>query len=188
MSFYLILSPVLLLSIFMIIKLRALKKHDDVLFRFCQLRRDMMKYLRSKTTKIPREDYVEIRKLLDLLNSTIHNYEDHKQGLFRIEKFFAETKTVYKSVKKAKSKEIKNNAKVKGFYHEYGKIMLIAFLTYSPFLKSKIIIFLLIKLSSLLAFASGRYFNKYFERSISFLEWLRGESNRLDLDFNNKRF
>lgn len=178
----------LLLSIYMIIKLHALKKHDDVLFRFSQLRRDMMGYLRSKTTKIPRDDYIELRKLLDIVNSTIHNYDDHKQGLFRIDEFFKETRTVYKSVNKAKSKEIKNNAKVKGFYHEYGKIMLIAFLTYSPFLKSKIVIFLLIKLSSFLALATGRYFNKFFEQSISFLEWLKGESNRFNLDLTNKHY
>lgn len=178
MAFYIILGPVMLLMVFMIFKLHQIKKHDSVLFRFCQLRRDIMGYLRKDFDSITKSDHNEVRMLLRLLNSTIHDYDEHKKGLFKINKFIVQAKTVYKSVNEAKRKESKNNDVIKGFYKDYGKIMLIAYLTYTPFLKSKIIIAVLTAILEFLA----KYFNRYIKHHITFLEWLKGESNRLKLD------
>ena len=82
MYYLIILSLVSIILIYMISQLRSLKKHDKALYRFCELRRKIMSYLREKNENIPEHDYYLLRELLDNLNDTIHDFNNHKKSLF----------------------------------------------------------------------------------------------------------
>lgn len=171
--------PTTLMLIHMIYHMNKIRKHDKVLFRFCQLRRDILQYLREKGNNLPEKDYKEIRTLVDLVNDHIHHFDDHKSGLFRLNGLFSNAKSVYTKVRKSEEKKVPNNKKIEAFYNSYGKSLLIAFLTYTPFLASKIIVLLLIKILELIKISTGHFLSEKLDFSESFLKWLRSENNGL---------
>jgi hypothetical protein len=85
--FYIALLPVLVLSVITIVRLARLEKHDRVLFRFCEVRRQLMSLLRETGTDLSRDDYAAARTLLDMLESTIQNYHQTKQVLLNGRRF-----------------------------------------------------------------------------------------------------
>ncbi|MGR3985377.1 MAG: hypothetical protein OD817_09070, partial [Gammaproteobacteria bacterium] len=64
------------------------KKHDDVLFPFCQLRRDINRFLYENVLDgaraISREEYASVRGLLKVVDVTIRNYNRHKTAMFNL--------------------------------------------------------------------------------------------------------
>lgn len=87
MTYYIFMTPVLLMIVAMILRLRALKKHDKVLYAFCQLRRDTMSLIREHNYDLCRQDYIALRDIEDGLSDTIHDYNMHKVYLFNFRKF-----------------------------------------------------------------------------------------------------
>lgn len=174
MAITIVLLPVLLLSLAMIFKLLSLRKHDRVLYRFCQLRRDIMAYLRDKRDRIPPEDYEQVRMLLQIVNQDIHNYNHYKRNKFNIRYLLREARHLFKSARAAEIKKIKNNAKVEGFYKDYGLALVSAFLSYTPFFKSKIILMLTIGLMRKLVIVTGDRLKDWIKE----LEWLKQEIDK----------
>ncbi len=130
MYFYFLIIPVLIGSCYMIWRLRRMAKHDRVLFRFCQNRRDIMAIIRGRNFDLPREDYIALRELLEVTNNTIHEYNVHKTSLFDFRKFIRDAQRL-NSIRR-KMEELDNmNTDVAHLYHKFGLSMLYAFFTYT---------------------------------------------------------
>lgn len=134
----------------MISQLRSLKKHDKALYRFCELRRKIMSYLREKNENIPEHDYYLLRELLDNLNDTIHDFNNHKKSLFIVKDIHISLQKYVDSSFYALEKKINQNKKLSSFFSEYRMSMLLAFLTFNPTLKYHLIIIIMIAFVNLL--------------------------------------
>lgn len=67
--------------------IRKVKKHDRVLFPFCEIRRGLMTYLRANYSCLTKEDYERSVQLWEILDDTIHFYERHKATTFNFRPF-----------------------------------------------------------------------------------------------------
>src|ERR1051325_11872039 len=89
MSFYIAVAPILLTSAYMVLKLRALTKHDKVLYSFCDVRRDVMSVLREHAFDLTKEDYIALRDIEEVASDTILDYHNFKIYIFNFRKFRA---------------------------------------------------------------------------------------------------
>lgn len=174
--------PVSISMVWMILDLSKLKKHDKNLYRFCQLRREMMYYLRNKGLNLSKNDYKEIRLLLDLVNNHIHYFNDHKTGFFKADGTFTSKKRIYKDVRETEEKKVPNNKKIEEFYNSYGNALLSAFLSYNPLFASKIAIIILLELTEVASNYIGETLGGVIKNRMdfykSFLEWIKSERNK----------
>ena len=85
--FYIVATLIAIFLIYQIISLRELKKHDEHLFRFCELRRESIKLLYEERDALGRNDYIALREMLGALNVTINNYRNHKTAIFNLRRF-----------------------------------------------------------------------------------------------------
>lgn len=130
--------------------LHALKKHDSVLFRFCQIRRDLMTLLRSEGLELSRADYVFARHILESLNHTIHNYKDHKARFFNFREFSRFLRQYSASAKELEALPRTANEALGRIERQTVAAVVEGFLCYTPFLRSETRIrFVLLLLSSL---------------------------------------
>ncbi len=168
--FVIIIIPIIIVQFIIIYKLRNFNIHDGILFSFCDLRRNIMGYLRKREFDIKPKEYKEIKNLLSTVNPTIHNFNQHTITIFNIKKVKTllsnaknETQRIEEQTNGSISKEIES------FYTEYICCYLKAVLAYTPFLKWKLvglIISLIIKINiermkSFLNYYS--WFNKEYE-------------------------
>ena len=78
---------ILVVGAFLLASLIAIKKHDRVLFRFCQIRRDLMKDLRDRyDTTLNQQEWQAAKFLLEKLNGVIQHYHSHKTTMFNLRK------------------------------------------------------------------------------------------------------
>ena len=135
--FYLLLLPVLLIQVFYIIKFLQLRKHDKYLFDLCQLRREVLAYLRKNYKTITKTDYRAMRELIDGLELVIHNYNDYKTVIFNYRRFVKYTKKT-ESATKSSQITTKNKTILK-FRQQFTHIVIGTFFAYTPLLRSEII-------------------------------------------------
>lgn len=151
--FYLLFIPSFFASILMIVYLKNIKKHDIVLYKICQVRRDSMQLLRNNWQGMSKEDYLALRKLLDILNSTINSYNEHKIVLFNLRRFFEHVKRYDSFSKEIEPTEMPKNGEIQALYTATFKSLLYGFFAYTPLIKSEIFVkisFLILSLITLL--------------------------------------
>jgi hypothetical protein len=136
--------------IFHLYKIKLSAKHDDHLFKFCALRREVMDYLRINHHEISKTEYKSIKQLLKVINNNIGLYSKHKATIFNLRKFIKyinNTKNLSDSSKKiTKSK----NKTINNFHNDLNRNIIKAFFGYTPFLYSEICLRLLPKIISIL--------------------------------------
>ena len=121
------------------IRQKELQKHDRVLFPFCQLRRDVMRFLHTnvieKTGSLSSAEYEYIRWLLKGLDVTIHNYNQHKTLMFNVRKIAKHIK-MYRKVSKATVRfQVPDRPEIKKFHERVNRLLVAAFLTYTPLIR-----------------------------------------------------
>jgi hypothetical protein len=138
--FYVAVVPALLMSAYMIMRLRDLKKHDTVLYRFCEIRRGIMRLLRERGTTLSQHDYVAVRTLVDAINTMIHNYRSDKRLMFNGRAFLRYMREYH--VTSATVDRLNNieDPEIQHLRDETGLAMAIAFYKYTPFLALQIVI------------------------------------------------
>ncbi len=136
--FYIIAVLIAVFLVYQILALRELKKHDEHLYRFCELRRDAIKLLYEKRDDLSRNDYVALRKLLKALNVTINNYQKHKTIIVNFRRFVAYAREL-KALDKNAGNISTNNEDIKILNYRLHHTVCLAFLAYTPFLKSEIL-------------------------------------------------
>ena len=139
MNFYIFTVPVVLASLYMLLCLRGLSKHDRVLYAFCDVRRDTMSILRQYAHDLSKEDYIALRDIERATSATIHDYNLHKIYLFNFRKFRAALRRIeglglepnHGHALKHEIVRLKNS---------YSRALLFAFFTFTPFLKSEVVL------------------------------------------------
>ena len=116
---------------------KEMQKHDRVLFPFCQLRRDVMRFLYvnviENTGSLSPAEYKSIRQLLNVLDGTIHNYNQHKTLMFNVRKIAKHLK-MYRKVSKA-ALEIPDHPEIREFHERIHRLLVAAFLAYTPLIR-----------------------------------------------------
>jgi hypothetical protein len=135
--FFLIFIPTSIALWLMLVHLRKMKKHDRVLFRFCQIRRDIIVIMREPGFNPSKSDYRILRVLLDGANATIHEYNSCKIKLFNFRNFIALAKEYQRNAQKVDKLSTSNPA-INEIKEKYKRAMILAFLSYTPLIKSQI--------------------------------------------------
>lgn len=120
--------------------LRRVARHDRVLFPFCQLRRDIMRFLREHMPKeanaLSREEYRSILRLVAVVGVTIHHYNQHKTLMFNlreIERYLNE----YRATLKETPINLTDNAEIQELHARFVRCLAEAFLAYTPMIRSE---------------------------------------------------
>ena len=113
------------------------QKHDRVLFPFCQLRRDVMHFLYmnviENTDSLSPSEYKSVRQLLNVLDGTIHNYNQHKTLMFNVRKIAKHLK-MYRKMSKVVL-EIPDHPEIREFHGRIRWLLVAAFLAYTPLIR-----------------------------------------------------
>lgn len=149
MIIYLLFIPGTLLVIVMGIQLVKLNNQNNTLYRFCQLRRDIMSYLRKNRHDISEEEYREIERILKPLNKTIHYFHELKVQIFNFSNFKEILNQITKSTKDVENKKFKFET-VQKFQEEYSISYINAFAELIPFFKWRLSAHLLYLVASFL--------------------------------------
>ena len=116
---------------------KEMQKHDRVLFPFCQLRRDVMYFLYmnviENTDSLSPSEYKSVRQLLNVLDGTIHNYNQHKTLMFNVRKIAKHLK-MYRKVSKV-ALEIPDHPEIRKFHERIHRLLVAAFLAYTPLIR-----------------------------------------------------
>jgi hypothetical protein len=158
--FYITVIPILFYSIFIIVKLRNLKKHDIILFSFCGLRRDAMQLLRDRGYELGEDNYKSIKRLLKILNHAIHEYNDNKLSFFNFRAFYRSAKQFKDSTKQIEKFQAPSDEEISILVRRLSVTMIYSFLAYTPFLKSEIILRLATSFFRILTNTSIDYISK----------------------------
>lgn len=146
--FYLIAVPVFILISLQVVHLLELKKHDEHLFKFCQLRRESLELLANSYGEISRNDYLALRKLIQTESVIIGSYKEHKTVVFNFRIFLKNFNDA--KVFNDQSKEIStNNEDIKRLIGKMQFLIANAFLAYTPFLKSELMFQFAVRASSM---------------------------------------
>ena len=119
------------------IRQREMQKHDRVLFPFCQLRRDVMRFLYKNVVEnghsLSTEEYQFLRQLLNVLDFTIHNYNQYKTLMFNVRKIAKHLK-MYRRASKT-SLETPEVPEIQEFHKRIHRLLVTAFLSYTPLIR-----------------------------------------------------
>ena len=116
---------------------KEMQKHDRVLFTFCQLRRDVMRFLYinviENTGSLSPAKYKFVRQLLNGLDATIHDYNQHKTLMFNVRKIAKHLK-MYRKVSKVVL-EVPDHPEIREFHERIRWLLVAAFLAYTPLIR-----------------------------------------------------
>ena len=116
---------------------KEMQKHDRVLFPFCQLRRDVMRFLymnaMENADSLSRTEYEFVRQLLKVLDATIHNYNQYKTSMFNVRKIAKHLKMYRKASKTAL--ETPDHPEIREFRERIHRLLVAAFLAYTPLIR-----------------------------------------------------
>jgi hypothetical protein len=132
--FYMVVIPAIVTFIIRLFALHRMKKHDLVLYRFCEIRRDLMNFLRDPAMNLDNVAYARTRSMLNVINYIIHEYDFCKRNLFNMRKFlnyFGE------ATKLATGLEKTGNSKMDGIANDLVFAVVEAFFQFTPFLRSE---------------------------------------------------
>ena len=132
MYFYVLMVPVLIGSIITIYILWNLKRHDEVLFRFCRVRRNAMAMLRETGLDLTKEEYVFLREFVESLSRIIHDYNDQKAKMFDLKRSSAHFENAEVLAEKIKQVGLSGNQKISELGHQFQLAVALAFFRYTP--------------------------------------------------------
>ncbi len=173
MIFYALIGPVLILSLVMLVYLRRLKKHDEVLYAFCEIRREIMAILRRDLFEIQREKYVGLKHLLDATGNAIHYYNDNKATMFNYRRFAQWLRDSRASAETVQRLNLPNDPEILKIREHFGVAMVSAFCAYTPLFRSE----LLIRVSLLLLRTAVNAGWQQAEGIFQFADWFRNFSS-----------
>lgn len=179
MEFYFFIIPTLLFLIYQIFRLRSITKHDKILFGFCQNRREMMKLIRDKNQTLSIEDYQALRELVEMTNKTIHNFNHYKPVLFNFRRFIEYVRNAQEVDNKFKEHQF-GSQEIAELYNRFFLTLLGAFFTFTPLIKSEIVLRASIYFFKALAKLGARK----AKRVIELLTWVEKEADEHNLSYS----
>ncbi len=119
-------------------------KHDQVLFPLCQLRRDIVQFLRTNIRNnrcaLSSEEGQSVLRLLEVLNDAIRNYKRHKTVMFNLREVAKYLRKHQDALKKARPLDVTDNPDIQAFYARFGLCSAKAFLAYTPLIRSELVL------------------------------------------------
>ena len=116
---------------------KEMQRHDRMLFPFYQLHREIIRFLYmnviESTDSLSPAEYKSVRQLLNVLDGTIHNYNQHKTLMFNVRKIAKHLK-MYRKVSKA-ALEIPDHPEIRKFHERIHRLLVAAFLAYTPLIR-----------------------------------------------------
>ena len=116
---------------------RKMQKRDRVLFPFCQLRREVMCFLYinviENTNSLSPAEYKFARRLLNVLDVTIHDYNKLKTLMFNVRKIAKHLK-MYRKMSKVALKT-PDHPEIREFHERIHRLLVAAFLAYTPLIR-----------------------------------------------------
>lgn len=157
-----------LVSGIMLIRLFMQQKHDTVLFRLCQTRRDIMKILRDRGFNLSKEEYLVLRELLQAVSGMIHHYEKCKATVFNLRKIKNYAKNLKKQDDDIARFDNVRDEEIREVIRSFRLNMFLAFFAYTPLMKSGFVLYLLAKFFKFLSSLGIKGVNGFS----SYLTWL----------------
>ena len=144
MSITIFLATVLVLFVVLIgdalrfrFRQKEIQKNDRVLFPFYQLRRDIMHFMYinviENTDSLSLAEYKFVRQLLNVLDGTIHNYNQHKTLMLNVRKIAKHLK-MYRKVSRV-ALEVPDHPEIREFHKRIHRLLIAAFLAYTPLIR-----------------------------------------------------
>ena len=125
---------------------KEIQKHDRVLFPFYQLHRDIMHFMYmnaiENTSSLTPVEYKFIRWLLNVLDGTIHNCNQHKTLMFNVRRMAKHLK-MYRKISKV-ALEIPDHPEIREFHERIHRLQVAAFLAYMPLIRWKLVLRLIV--------------------------------------------
>lgn len=180
--FYILVLPSLALSVTMIFYLLRLKKHDLVLYSFCQIRRDAIALIDKRGLETNRAAYHSLRNLLNGLNAMVHDYEGCKKQIFNLRKLVALLKDYKQMSRQVEKIKIPDDPEIANLHLRFRRAIVRAFLAYTPLIKSEIAAWLFFKLVSFFADCGIKSLKRVAEN----LRWLVDEISNTQDNHNGK--
>lgn len=149
MMFEVIAIGFVLLTLRMWIQLLNQRRHDSVLFNFCDIRRDVLNYLRKNFDTISKEEYRSLRDTLDKMNNTIHYFDKYKSLVFNVREIKEMIRRFYSTIERVQEMKKNKNEEIKTMLLRYEHASLIGLVRFSPFATTRLITFLFIILIKL---------------------------------------
>ena len=134
------------------ISVKRHEKHDRILFSFSRLQSAVMKEVlaRHDSGELTRKQYEASKFLMDMLDDVSRHYDTHKTTMFNLRKMrrmveqdlarYEETNREMRN----RLAEISSDAKIFALYEEFSRAAAQAFLAYTPFIRTEIILRLLL--------------------------------------------
>ena len=118
---------------------KEMQKHDRVLFPFCQLRRDIIRFLYmnviENTNSFSLVEYKSVRRLLNMLDAIIHDYNQHQTSISDVRKIVKHFKMYWKISKTAL--ETSSHPEIREFNECIHRLLGTALLAYTPLTRSR---------------------------------------------------
>ena len=118
---------------------KEMQKHDRVLLPFCQLRRDIIRFLYmnviENTNSFSLAEYKSVRRLLNMLDAIIHDYNQHKTSVSDVRKLVKNFK-MYQKISKT-ALETSSYPEVQEFNECIHRLLGTALLAYTPLIRSR---------------------------------------------------
>jgi hypothetical protein len=177
MYFYILMIPSMLSALIMIFMLHRLRKHDRVLFEFCENRRDIMGYLREEGADLSVGDYVDVRSLVEVANGRIHYFNECKPYHFNLRRFME----YLGSVKQDDEAIHIENERVVQLYDRHVYALLRAFFAFTPFIKSELVLGISIAIASALAQTGFARVKRKAAQWADVIRWVESEASQRQL-------
>ena len=122
---------------------RRHEKHDRVLFMFCQLRRDLMAEMRASHDSVSPPEFESSMLLLGALGGIIGHYRRHKTVMFNLRKMrrlVERDLARYRGVqRKVQTHLAAAPPRIAVLYEEFSRAAAVAFVAYTPFIRTEIL-------------------------------------------------
>ena len=163
---YLAILPSLVLCFFALVYLHYVRKHDRVLFRFCQIRRDMMSLLRERGTELSKEDYAALRFFLKGINNLVQRYSVHKFKMFNARAFVAWVRNNAKLLEESAAIPESDDKEIQALQLRTTIAIALGFFAYTRFLRFEVMAKFLAHLAKLFARFGSGVLKKYGDKAL----------------------
>ena len=124
----------------MLRRLQNIKRHDAVLFRFCEIRRQVVVFIGDELTaeKLSRGDYQSARSLLNALNVIISDFHRAKLVFFNMRSLARILRQYEVAAGRLRLAEKTHNSGLQSLRERTSVALVAAFFAYTPMIRSEI--------------------------------------------------
>jgi len=139
-----------------------------------------MSKIREGNFNLSKDDYIALRHLVEATSVTIHDYNQWKTSLFNFRRFKERVRNIKTLNREIAERKI-SNPDIFALYQQYTFAMFLAFIAYTPFLRSELgIKTLSMSINGMAKISMGK-FKKNLNRAVEFINWVRQQADK-----NNK--